>query len=560
MSFLAPMAFWFAAAIPVVILFYLLKRKRVVRLVASTVLWQKFLAETQASAPFQKLRHNWLLLLQILLLLLVILALARPYFAAQSTGGRLLVVLLDASASMQSTDEKPSRFEKARAEALRLVDAMRNTDQMVVLQAGPSTEVRQSPTSEKAALRRAIQSSTVTDAAARLNEALKLAETLIQNNPKAEIHLLSDGAAPSLTEFENKNLPLVYHRLGQRSHNLGIVNLDVRAHPENPARRAIFISVANFSTNRQNTELELRFDGQLLEVKPLTLGPRETQPQVFVGAQEKDGIFSVRLTAQDDLAADNEAAKVSLLPQPVKVLLVTAGNRFLEKAIRAAAQVDLSIAAGLDQTAAAYDVVVLDHVAPLVWPAGHVLAFHAAATNWFREWMQVETPAIVSWKTGHPLLRFVHFDNVQIGESRAVKCPPWAVSLLEAPQLSLMVAGELGRQRVVWVGFDLLQSTWPWRFTFPIFIANAIDWLNPAAVQAAQFNVPAGTPWRFSLPEDVSSATITLASGEVRTRTVDAVRHELVFGDTTIKGIYRVRAGTNDLAFCVNLTDAMESD
>src|SRR5207247_10101729 len=30
--FLAPMAFWFAAAIPVVILFYLPKRKRVVRL------------------------------------------------------------------------------------------------------------------------------------------------------------------------------------------------------------------------------------------------------------------------------------------------------------------------------------------------------------------------------------------------------------------------------------------------------------------------------------------------------------------------------------------------
>ncbi len=55
MSFLTPLAFTFAAAIPVVVLFYLLKRKRVVRLVSSTLLWQKFLAETQASAPFQKL-------------------------------------------------------------------------------------------------------------------------------------------------------------------------------------------------------------------------------------------------------------------------------------------------------------------------------------------------------------------------------------------------------------------------------------------------------------------------------------------------------------------------
>src|SRR3954452_22907280 len=117
MNFLAPAAFAFAAAIPVVIVFYLLKRKRVVRLVSSTLLWQKFLAETQASAPFQKLRHNWLLVLQLFMLLLAVLALARPYLSGNLVGGRLIVVILDASASMQSTDENPSRFDRARSEA-----------------------------------------------------------------------------------------------------------------------------------------------------------------------------------------------------------------------------------------------------------------------------------------------------------------------------------------------------------------------------------------------------------------------------------------------------------
>ena len=85
MNFLSPVAFAFAAAIPVVIVFYLLKRKRVVKLVSSTLLWQKFLADTQASAPFQKLRKNWLLYLQILLLLLAVLALARPYIKTIAT-------------------------------------------------------------------------------------------------------------------------------------------------------------------------------------------------------------------------------------------------------------------------------------------------------------------------------------------------------------------------------------------------------------------------------------------------------------------------------------------
>src|SRR5205814_10335388 len=108
MSFLTPAAFAFAAAIPVVIVFYLLKRKRVVKLVSSTLLWQKFLAETQASAPFQRLRHNWLLILQILMLMLAVLALARPYFTGTAKSSRLRIVILDASASMQATDEKPS--------------------------------------------------------------------------------------------------------------------------------------------------------------------------------------------------------------------------------------------------------------------------------------------------------------------------------------------------------------------------------------------------------------------------------------------------------------------
>src|SRR5216117_3001277 len=93
MSFLAPAAFAFAAAIPVVIVFYLLKRKRVVKLVSSTLLWQKFLAETQASAPFQKLRKNWLLILQLILLALAVLAPAKSvagsaanFFSASETG------------------------------------------------------------------------------------------------------------------------------------------------------------------------------------------------------------------------------------------------------------------------------------------------------------------------------------------------------------------------------------------------------------------------------------------------------------------------------------------
>jgi Ca-activated chloride channel family protein len=367
-SFLSPAAFWFAATLPVVVVFYLLKRKRVVKLVSSTLLWQRFLADAQANAPFQKLRRNWLLILQLALLILAILALSRPFFSGHGTDSGLRVIILDASASMQSTDESPSRFEKARVEALKLVDGLKDQEEMLVLLASANTVVKQSATSSKTDLRRAIASCAVSDSSTRLTEALKLASTLVHDKKNPEIHLFSDGAAGDLSEFENKGMSVIYHRVGSRSENLGITTLDIRENPENRQERAIYTSVANYSTNAQQTTLELLFDGQSIDARPLTLQPGETVPLVFSAAQQRDGIFTVRIDAKDDLAADNQASAVSLLPQPANVLLVTRGNRFLEKALHAGANTRVTIAQSLADSADKYDIVVLDDIQPAVWP------------------------------------------------------------------------------------------------------------------------------------------------------------------------------------------------
>jgi Ca-activated chloride channel family protein len=562
MSFLAPLAFAFAASIPVVIVFYLLKRKRVVKLVSSTLLWQKFLADTQASAPFQKLRKNWLLYLQILLLALAVLALARPFFATTAKPAQLRVIILDGSASMQATDESPSRFEKARTEALKWVDSLEPTDQMVVLLAGANTETIQAATSQKADLRRALQTCQPADSPTRLVPALKTAESLVRDRKSAEIHLFSDGAVPELVEFENKALPLIYHKVGTRADNLGITALDARANPEDATQRAIYASVANVSSNTLSADLELLLDGQLINTVALTIPGQQTAPHVFKATQAKDGVFTVRLSSKDDLAADNEASIVSLLPKPVNVLLVTRGNRLIEKALRAVANVQLAVANDLTDGGTSFDFIVLDGVTPTAWPQGNVLAFHTANTNWVENIANVEAPVIVDWKSTHPLLRYASFDNVQIVQSLTPRNgpPPWAVSILEAPQAPLIVAGELGRQRIVWVGFDPLESNWPLRVSFPIFIANAVEWLNPANAKNSQLLVTAGDPFRLALAESVKTAEVKLPDGKTTMLNNLEGANEIVFGDTAKQGIYQLRVGTNEVTFCANLLDSAESN
>ncbi|MCP5520179.1 MAG: VWA domain-containing protein [Verrucomicrobiales bacterium] len=560
MNFLAPTAFAFAAALPVVVVFYLLKRKRVVKLVPSTLLWQKFLAETQASAPFQKLRHNWLLILQLLLLAFIVFALSRPYFTGEIQTGGLQVVILDASASMQSTDIKPSRFEQARTEALALVDGMGDHDQMAVLLTGAGTEVKQSPTSNKTALRRALRSCAVTDAPGRMIEALRLAQSLTRDRTDASIHLLSDGALTGLDEFENEGLNLVYHRVGEDADNRGIVAMDVRSHPEDPTRQAVFATVMNVSTNAASARLELLFAGRMLESRTVSFGPRESVSQVFGVEQQQDGVYELRVASEDELAADNAAWVMARLPQPARVLLVTGGNRFLEKAIATQPRVELSVTATLTEDPTTFDITILDNVAPAVWPTGNVLAFRSAPTNWVEVAGTLEGPGIVDWKNTHPLLRFINLDNVAIGEALQVHAAPWAIPLVESASSPLMLAGELDQRRIVWVAFDPLQSTWPLRVSFPIFIANAIEWLNPAARESEQFKFQPGSPLRLTVPPGITAVTVTPPEAAAETLPLPAGSREFVFGNTPHRGVYQLQAGTNTTFYCANLLDPRETD
>jgi hypothetical protein len=566
MRFLAPLSLLFALTIPVVVLFYMLKRKRVVKLVSSTVLWQRFLAESQASKPFQKLRNNWLLIIQVILLALVALALGRPYFAGDSRQAQLRVVVLDGSASMQATDEQPTRFDKAKAEALKWVDGLRDSEQMMVLLAGATTEVKQSPTSDKTALRRAIQSCQPSDAPARIADALKTASAFTYEKRgeeeviSGEIHLFSDGSFPPLAELENKNLPLVYHRVGQSGNNIGIVSLDVRSNPENPVERAVFAAVANFSTNAVKADMELLFDGQSQQIRALDLAPTNTQPLVFVAPQDKDRVFTVRLSASDDLATDNQASIVSLLPQPVKVILVTRGNQLLERALRALPNVRLTVASSLAETPVGIDLVVIDNVVPTKWPTVNILAIHTAPGEWFEGALApVKSPVVVDWKSTHPLMRFVTFDNVPIAETLGVKAPAWAVSIVDSPQTPLILAGERDGRRIVWIGFDVLESLWPMRISFPIFMANAVEWLNPSASSAEQFTVRAGDPFRFRFAQPTGGAAVRKPDGTTQEVDLSADGRELVFGNTGRQGTYKLTTGTNEVTFCVNLLDSAES-
>ena len=129
-----------ALAIPIII-FYMLRLRRQELPVSSSLLWRRALQDRTANAPWQRLRRNLLLLLQLLLLLLLVLSLARPFLSQQTVATGNMVVVLDASASMQAIDEQGgvSRFERARHETDALIDGLQGDERMSLVWAGPTS-------------------------------------------------------------------------------------------------------------------------------------------------------------------------------------------------------------------------------------------------------------------------------------------------------------------------------------------------------------------------------------------------------------------------------------
>src|SRR5260370_32461228 len=117
----AQLAVIFGIAGALVVVFYILKLRRRAVAIPFSPLWQRILRDKEATSLFSKLKRLLSLLLQLALLLLLVLSLGDPRAAATLIKGRNVVVLVDASASMQATDVAPNRLSVATDEVKRLI-------------------------------------------------------------------------------------------------------------------------------------------------------------------------------------------------------------------------------------------------------------------------------------------------------------------------------------------------------------------------------------------------------------------------------------------------------
>jgi len=306
MTFLSPelAAYSAAALIPVLIILYFLKLRRRNLDVSTTLLWKKAIQDLQANAPFQKLRRNILLILQLLALIAAILAIGQPQLRSDLGVGDRNIILIDRSASMSSIDGDPgvavgdrrTRLEVAKCEALSLIESLRepvfqrdSADHAMVIAFDSNAEVIEQFTTDKKVLAAAVESITPTDAPTSMKEAMRLAkayapkrllegksvEGLEAGGAPATIHLWSDGRIPDSEESKpGSEDTFLFHLVGSpESVNIGIVGLRAERAYDQPQSLSVFVALESTMTKPRQIDIELLIDGTVAAIKQITVPP-----------------------------------------------------------------------------------------------------------------------------------------------------------------------------------------------------------------------------------------------------------------------------------------------
>lgn len=605
-----------AVSVPLLLLLYFFKLKRREQIVSSTLLWKRAVQDLQVNAPFQRIRHNILLLLQLLMLLAILLAVAGSILSLLAGPGRRYVLLIDRSASMNATDIKPTRLDAAKEQAKVFVKSLRSKaffslrgdcDQTMVIAFDNNAKVMCNFTSDKRQLNLAIDAITPSDGDSSLGEAVVVARAFAQSpgveadflsaEEPAQLVLFSDGQIRDLEQIVVGSDELVFHCIGESPDNVGITAMQARRSYEKPDEINVFATLANYGAERVTCDVQLSINNDVRAVRSVTVRPRKTnsgsdttQPGKlavnFSLSHAEPGILEVRKlqgsrgagSQPDSLPCDDAAWAILSPPKKLSVLLVTAGNVVLESALQSCpvARLDVNSPAefdAMDHSALSveqgprfagtqpYDVIVLDNHLPAQLPKCRYLVFGRPPDGIdVSVTQQLENQIMVDWRPKHPILEYVNLTNLFAAKCYKMTLPRDAEVLAEFNETPALAMVRRNGSVFLLAGFDILQTNWPFEPSFVLFCYNAANFLGMQVGRKKELNLKVGQPIIVDGLKPEISARIDgpgFSGMEIKSNSSGSIR----FPGTSRVGVYNLSIPEQpNRIFAVNLLDTQESN
>lgn len=505
MTFYNPWAFLGLVAVPAIIIMYLLKQKHNDYTVSSLFLWEEVLKDLEANAPWQKLKRNLLMILQIITALLLVFALARPFLNAVGSDVPHVMVVIDTSLSMKATDVGGSRFEEAKSRANKLISNLKPGTSVTLISMGKNVNIEENLSTNKARLIDKLVKLQVSNSTSNTEDAKDLISSIIKQNPETRVVLFGDS---------RMDIPGVNVEFSKISNNGDNFAVTMMSHTKTEKGITVLSRISNYSSGDANVPVSLYVDKNVFDAKNVFIKKGETANVYWDGISPDVSLIETRIDLNDSLAVDNSAWNAVNNTKENKVLLVSKSNVFIEKVAGLYNGIELYKTGfeSIDEWKG-YDLYIFDGFLPDKLPDdGNIMVFNPDENKLFEVVESVEYPAVK--EMDETIFRYAEGFDFSIGKTKILKAPTWGREILEVTDGCAAFSGIFDNRRVIVFGFDIHNTDLPLTPAFPIIMANSFDWLLPESVNNAQ-NVYCGEEIEFNLGLNTREAFVETPSGEM---------------------------------------------
>ncbi|MDO5156040.1 MAG: VWA domain-containing protein [Eubacteriales bacterium] len=516
----------FLILVPVIILLYILKQKAQDMPFSSIMLWQEIYKNLEAKTPFEKLKQNILMYLQILLMFLLIFALMAP---VMKNGGKVeenIVLVVDTSASMEHLYEgNKTRLEESVDRAKKQVDQLSENAMVTLIACDENASVVYQGR-DKIMVKKRLGELKSSLLPGTLNGANSVVNSLVNGMEQVQVVGYTDTMFESEEWIKNhEHASLRVENLYSKGENCSVcyVNYNV----EKDGIHAL-CKVANYGEQDVTTDVSLYLNNKIVDVQSVFVKAGESEVVYFKEqpvAVDAGVVMKAELSEKDSLLADNSQSIEVTSNEIKKVLLMSKGNVFLEKALSLEDTIEVYKADDinvLNQTEDQYDLYVFDGVK---LPEDFVLPYEDASCLFvdYEEQQVLKDIILHASKIKDSMLSFVESPVTEyvaqyafgITSANIYDLPEWATPVICTENGEIVsYYGTLKNRKIGVIGFDIHNTDLALQTEYPIFMSQLTDVLLHVSEQHQEIK---NFPESESMVEPVQETDVTGEKGFAKT-------------------------------------------
>lgn len=453
MGIINPFMLIFSLCGLLIALMYFIKNKYVDHIVPSTRLWEDVLNEESTVTKFEKFKNRLIMYLQLLILLLLVLMLAGLYINSKDQVNGNTLIFIDNSIMMGYSESEKTNLEIAKKEAIEIVNKSSDSATFTILDALGKSSFSSNREDAKKNI----------DNIYQLNTNLKL--SLANNVISAFRSSNEDAYVLVFSNYSDVSGDRTY-RYPSMKENVAITNIDVFKGNYN-------VEITNYYSGEKQIELLLKLDNETIEVFSIKLNPSDNY--ILSGKFSQSGqTISAKINTKDDIEIDNYASKTVEVEKNISVFLSDSSSSYVRDALILNKNLIISESVDSEILNEGFDIYVYDGVEPEKLPkTGSMLLLNPPKSSKFVSGaIQKEMYIKLSNDDANSFV-----EPFYVGLSKELNAKTLK-TIGTVDGKSIIQKGMIGELSTVVMGFDILDTNLPLKYSFPVYIQNIMQYFT----------------------------------------------------------------------------------